>query len=30
MAGSQDRAAQHAEKKLIPFSDATVTQHGDR
>jgi hypothetical protein len=28
MAGSQDRAARHAEKKLDPFSDVTITRPG--
>jgi hypothetical protein len=26
MAGTQDRAARHAEKKLDPFSDVTITR----
>jgi hypothetical protein len=26
MAGTQDRTARHAEKKLDPFSDVTVTR----
>jgi hypothetical protein len=26
MAGSQDRVARHAEKKLHPFSDVTITR----
>ena len=26
MAGTQDRAARHAEKRLDPFSDVTVTR----
>ena len=28
MADDNDRAARHAERKLIPFSDVTVTQAG--
>lgn len=28
MARDNDRAARHAEKKLIPFSDVTVTHTG--
>jgi hypothetical protein len=28
MAAYQDRAARHAEKKLIPFSDVTITRPG--
>jgi len=26
MAGTQDRAARHSEKKLDPFSDVTITR----
>jgi len=29
MAGQQDRAARHNEKKLDPFSDVTITKIGD-
>jgi hypothetical protein len=28
MANENDRAARHAERKLVPFSDVTVTQAG--
>jgi len=28
MSSEQDRAARHEEKRLIPFSDVTITQHG--
>ena len=28
MAGDQDRAARHAEKRLNPFSDVEITQSG--
>ena len=28
MAGDQDRAARHAEKRLDPFSDVEITQNG--
>jgi hypothetical protein len=28
MAADQDRVARHCEKKLIPYSDVTVTQYG--
>ena len=30
MAGDQDRAARKAEKRLIPFSDVTLTHSGYR
>lgn len=30
MAATQDRAARHAEKRLIPSSDVTITQYGNR
>ena len=30
MAGRQDRAARHAEKRLDPFSDVTITRLGSR
>jgi hypothetical protein len=30
MAGDQDRAARHQQKRLDPFSDVTITQTGDR
>lgn len=30
MADDNDRAARHAERELIPFSDVTVTQAGYR
>jgi hypothetical protein len=26
MAGDQDRAARHAEKSLVPYSDVTITR----
>jgi len=29
MAGNQDRAARHAEKKIFPSSDVTITRFGD-
>ena len=29
MAGNQDRAARHAEKRLDPFSDVEITQSGN-
>ena len=29
MAGQQDRAARHSEKKLDPFSDVTITKLED-
>ena len=28
MAGDQDRAARHAEKEIIPYSDITITRSG--
>ena len=28
MAGSQDRAARHAQKRLDPYSDVTITKIG--
>ena len=28
MAGDQDRAARHSEKKLFPFSDVSITRMG--
>jgi len=28
MTSDQDRAARHAEKRLIPYSDVTITQFG--
>ena len=28
MAGDQDRAARHSEKRLDPYSDVTITQLG--
>jgi hypothetical protein len=30
MAGTEDRAARHAQKRLDPFSDVTITQRGER
>ena len=30
MSGDQDRAAREEEKRLVPFSDITVTQSGNR
>ena len=30
MAGDQDRAARHEQKRLDPYSDVTITQTGDR
>jgi hypothetical protein len=30
MSGDQDRAAREEEKRLVPFSDVTVTQYGNR
>jgi hypothetical protein len=29
MTSDQDRAARHAEKRLIPHSDVTITHHGN-
>lgn len=29
MAGDQDRAARHEQKRLDPYSDVTITQSGD-
>ena len=29
MAGDQDRAARHEEKRLDPYSDVTITRTGD-
>jgi len=29
MAGDQDRAARHEEKRLDPYSDVTITRAGD-
>jgi hypothetical protein len=29
MAGAQDRAARHAQKRLDPFSEVTITQRGE-
>jgi hypothetical protein len=29
MAGDQDRAARHDEKRLFPYSDVTITKIGD-
>jgi hypothetical protein len=29
MTSDQDRAARHAEKRLIPYSDVTITHHGN-
>lgn len=29
ISGNQDRAARHAEKKLIPYSDVTITRFGN-
>jgi len=29
ISGDQDRAARRAEKRLIPHSDVTITQHGN-
>jgi hypothetical protein len=29
MAGDQDRAARHLEKAISPFSDVTITHHGE-
>lgn len=29
MAGDQDRAARHEEKRMDPFSDVTITQFGN-
>ncbi len=28
MAGDQDRAARHVERKLVPYSDVTITRFG--
>ena len=30
MAGDQDRAARHMEKAISPFSDVTITHHGEQ
>jgi hypothetical protein len=30
MAGDQDRAARHAQKRLDPYSDVTITRTGTR
>jgi hypothetical protein len=29
MSSDQDRAARHAEKRLIPYSDVTLTHYGN-
>jgi hypothetical protein len=29
MSGDQDRAARHEEKRINPYSDVTITQHGE-
>jgi len=29
MAGDQDRAARHEQKRLDPYSDVTITHSGD-
>ena len=29
MAKAQDRAARHAQKRLDPFTEVTITQHGE-
>jgi hypothetical protein len=29
MSSDQDRAARHEEKRLIPYSDVTITQYGN-
>ncbi len=29
MAGDQDRAARHEQKRLDPFTDVTITRSGD-
>jgi len=29
MAGDQDRAARHQQKRLDPFTDVTITRSGD-
>jgi hypothetical protein len=29
MAGTEDRAARHAQKRLDPFSDVTITRRGE-
>ena len=30
MAGDQDRAARHQQKRIAPHSDVTITRFGDR
>ena len=29
MSGDQDRAARHEEKRMIPYSDVTITQYSN-